>query len=100
MDIIRSYVVSGATIYNCKNCTKIWFCSGSPEQTTKAGSDEHFPRQYPGMLEIQNIDISDHTRIWCLTCGHTLSEEEKTPCDAFFCPTCKVICPIVMKESL
>lgn len=100
MDTIRSYLVTGANIYNCKNCAKMWFCIGSPGHVTTAGSDERVHRHFPGTLEIQNLDIDDDTQIWCLTCGLKLSEEDKTPCEAFFCPTCKVICPIVMKESL
>lgn len=100
MDTIRSYLATGAKIYNCKNCAKMWFCIGSPRHTSTVGSEKRLNRHYSGMLEIQNLDIGDDTRIWCLTCGLKLSEEDKTLCDAFFCPTCKVICPIVMKESL
>ncbi|UCH38151.1 MAG: hypothetical protein JSV76_03065 [Candidatus Bathyarchaeota archaeon] len=100
MDTIRSYLVTGAKIYNCKHCAHNKFCIGKREPKTAKNFIQPFHRHYPGMLDIQNPDINNDSQIWCLTCGIELSEKDKTPCHAFFCPTCKIICPIVMKEAL
>jgi hypothetical protein len=100
MDTIRSYLVTGAKIYNCTNCAYNRFCIGRRDSQTTQKPNKPFHRHYPGMLDIQNTAFNNDNQIWCLTCGQELSENDKTPCQAFFCPTCKVICPIVMKEAL
>jgi hypothetical protein len=99
MDTIQSYLVTGAKIYNCTNCANNRFCIGASEPQTAENANKPFHRRFPGILDIQNANINYDKKTWCLTCGRELSEDDKTPCQTFYCPTCQVVCPIVMKEA-